>query len=301
LGPWADNRGQFQAELNIPVFSASFFCRLPSILLSHRPIGIVHSSTHPTNARSLAESAAGWKHGASQDNNVKFAILADIHANLEALQAVLEHARQQGCTQYAFLGDFVGYCADPKACVEIVRSMNAPCVKGNHDEYCGATDGPLEAFNPNAAKFVEWTRKQLAPDERQWLHNLPYVLQVENFTIVHATLDGPQRWGYVFDKLAAARSLASQGTELCFFGHTHVPVAFILDTTVRGGTYTKLKIERGKRYFVNSGAVGQPRDNNPRAAYVTYDLQSAMVELHRVDYDFATTQRKIKEAGLAGL
>lgn len=228
---------------------------------------------------------------------MKFALIADIHANLEDFQAVLEHARQQSCTNYAFLGDFVGYCADPKACIDIVRGMKAPCVKGNHDEYC-ASHGSLDGFNPKAAKVVEWTRTQLTSDDRQWLHDLPYVLRVENFTIVHATLDNPQRWGYVFDHLAAASSLAYQNTGICFFGHTHVPVAFVRDTMVRGGTFTKFRLERGKQYFVNVGAVGQPRDNNPKAAYVTYDMDGSIIELHRVTYDIAAAQRKIRDAGL---
>lgn len=227
---------------------------------------------------------------------MKFAIIADIHANLEAFQAVLDDSKQQRCSHYAFLGDFVGYCADPKACLDIVRAMNAPCVKGNHDEYC-ATDVPLDGVNEKAAKAVEWTRKQLTDDDRQWLQNLPYVREVENFTIVHATLDSPERWGYVFDKLAAAASLTHQNTRVCFFGHTHVPVAFVRDTMVRGGTYTKLKVEPGKQYFVNVGAVGQPRDNNPKAAYVIYNLDERMIELRRVAYDIAATQRKIQEAG----
>ena len=230
---------------------------------------------------------------------MKFAILADIHANLEALQAVLEHAKHQRCTHYAFLGDLVGYCADPKACVDIVRAMEAPCVKGNHDEYC-ASELPLDGINRKAAKAVVWTRNQLTVGDRRWLSDLPYVLQVENFSLVHATLHDPQRWGYVYDRVAAAQSLAWQNTDLCFFGHTHVPVAFVRDTSVRGGTYTKLRIEQGKRYLVNVGAVGQPRDNNPDAAYVTYDLHEAAVELHRVPYDIATARRKIKEAGLHG-
>jgi len=225
---------------------------------------------------------------------MKFAIIADVHANLEAFQAVLEHAKEQKCTHYAFLGDFVGYCADPKACIDIVRAMDAPCVKGNHDEYC-ATNLPLDGFNPKAAQLVQWTRNQLTADDRQWLQNLPYVQRVENFTVVHATLDGPQRWGYVFDTLAAGASLAYQETILCFFGHTHVPVAFTRDTMIRGGTYTKLRIEPGKQYFVNVGSVGQPRDNNPKAAYACYDLDEAMVELHRIPYDIATAQRKIRE------
>jgi len=228
---------------------------------------------------------------------MKFAIIADVHANLEAFKAVLEDSKQQECSHYAFLGDFVGYCADPKACIDIVRAMNAPCVKGNHDEYC-STDLPLNGFNPKAAKAVQWTREQLTEEDRRWLHSLGYVRTIENFTIVHATLDGPERWGYVFDKLAAAASFAQQSTKVCFFGHTHVPFAFIMDTVVRGGTFTKFKIESGKRYFVNVGAVGQPRDNNPKGAYVIYDMDEGTVELRRVSYDIATTQRKIRDAGL---
>jgi diadenosine tetraphosphatase ApaH/serine/threonine PP2A family protein phosphatase len=115
---------------------------------------------------------------------------------------------------------------------------------------------------------------------------------VGNFTIVHATLDAPQRWGYVFDKLAAAASFPYQNTQICFFGHTHVPVAFMRDTVVRGGTYSKFKIDPAKKYFVNVGAVGQPRDNNPKAAYVVYDADAGTIELRRLEYDIATTQKK---------
>jgi predicted phosphodiesterase len=228
---------------------------------------------------------------------MKFAVLADIHANLEAFQAVLADAKTQKCTHHAFLGDFVGYCADPKACLDIVRAMNAPCVKGNHDAYC-ATNLHPNGFNSSAAEAIEWARTQLTEDDRQWLDSLPYVRTVEGFTIVHATLDCPEQWGYVFDKLAAAASLNHQHTRVCFFGHTHVPVAFTRDTVVRGGSYTKFRVEGGKDYFVNPGAVGQPRDNDPRAAYVVYDMDNGSVELRRVPYDLAATQRKIREVGL---
>jgi predicted phosphodiesterase len=229
---------------------------------------------------------------------MKFAVMADVHANLEALQAVLVDSKQQGCTHYAFLGDFVGYCADPKACLDIVRAMIAPCVKGNHDEYC-STDLPLEEFNPPAAKVVQWTRNQLSEDHRKWLRELPYVRTVKDFTIVHATLDHSESWGYVFDKLAAATSLARQETPVCFFGHTHVPLAFVRDSLVRGGTYTHFKVQPGKQYFVNPGAVGQPRDGDPKAAYVIYDMGKQAIELRRVAYDVATTQRKVRDAGLS--
>src|SRR5258708_6681325 len=153
---------------------------------------------------------------------MKFAVIADVHANLEAFQAVLGDSKEQRCTHHVFLGDFVGYCADPKACIDIVRAMNAPCVKGNHDDYC-STDLIFDGFTPSAARRVQWTRQHLTEDDRRWLHNLPYVRSVEDFTIVHATLEGPEQWGYVFDKLAAAASMTYQKTQVCFFGHTHVP------------------------------------------------------------------------------
>src|SRR5215467_15868833 len=197
---------------------------------------------------------------------MKFAIIADIHANLEE-------------------------------CLDIVRSMGMPCVKGNHDEYCSAEVG-LEGFNPAAAEAVEWTRQQLSEDDRNWLRDLKYIRMVTSFSIVHATLDGPQRWGYVFDKLAAAASFTYQNTAVCFFGHTHVPVAFMRDSVVRGGTYSKFKVEPGKKYFVNVGAVGQPRDNNPKAAYVVYDVDEGTIELRRLEYDIPKAQKKILEAGL---
>ena len=228
---------------------------------------------------------------------MKYAILADIHANLEALHAVLVDAKLQGCTRYVCLGDIVGYNADPKECLDIVRGMEMPCVKGNHDDYCSA-DHPLDGFNPKAATMVNWTRWQLKADDRGWLRELPLVAEIDGFTIVHATLDGPARWGYVFDKHAAAASFSYQSTPVCFYGHTHVPVAFMRDSMVRGGTYSKFRIEAGKQYFINPGAVGQPRDGNPKAAYVVYDRNDQTVELRRVDYDIPGALAKIKAAGL---
>ena len=228
---------------------------------------------------------------------MKFAILADIHANLEALEAVLADAKAQQATHYACLGDVVGYCANPKQCLDVIRRMGMPCVKGNHDEYC-SSDEALTGFNPHAAQAVEWTRNQLTPDDRKWLRDLKYMRLVANFSIVHATLDGPQRWGYVFDKLAAAASFTYQNTALCFFGHTHVPVAFIRDSVVRGGTYSKFRLEPGKKYFVNVGSVGQSRDGVARATYAIHDMVEGTIELRRLEYDMAKTQEKILAAGL---
>jgi predicted phosphodiesterase len=231
---------------------------------------------------------------------MKYAVIADIHGNLEALEVVLADAREQKCTHYCCVGDVVGYGANPKECLDIVRGMNIPVVKGNHDEYC-STEEDLEGFNPHAAEAVVWTRKQLTDDDRRWLRELKYVRLVASFSMVHATLDQPERWGYVFDKLMAAASFTYQNTSVCFFGHTHVPVAFIRDAMVRGGTYSKFKVEPGRKYFVNVGSVGQPRDGEWRAAYCIYHIESAVVEQRRVKYDLETAQKKIIDAGLPRL
>jgi len=228
---------------------------------------------------------------------MRYAVIADIHANLEALEVVLADTKEQKCTHYCCVGDVVGYNANPKECLDIIRTMGMPVVKGNHDEYCSSEED-LEGFNTHAAEAVNWTRKQLSKEDRQWLRDLKYVRLVASFSMVHATLDGPQRWGYVFDKLAAAASFTYQNTAVCFFGHTHVPVAFVRDSMVRGGTYSKFRVEPGKKYFVNVGAVGQPRDGNPKAGYVIYDLNEGSIELRRLDYDIPRAQKKILEAGL---
>ena len=228
---------------------------------------------------------------------MRYAVIADIHANLEALEVVLNDAKEQKCTHYCCVGDVVGYIANPKECLDIVRSMGMPTVKGNHDEYCSSEED-LEGFNPHAAEAVNWTRKQLSMEDRKWLRELKYIRLVASFTLVHATLDGPQRWGYVFDKLAAAASFTYQNTGVCFFGHTHVPLAFVRDSMVRGGTYSKFRVEPGKKYFVNVCAVGQPRDGNPKSGYVVYDLDEQTIELRRLDYDIPKAQKKIMEAGL---
>ncbi len=228
---------------------------------------------------------------------MRYAIIADVHANLEAFEVVLQDIKEQKCTHYACLGDVVGYNANPKECLDMVRNMNIPVVKGNHDEYCSG-EGTLDGFNPHAAEAINWTRRQLTKEDRQWLRELKYMRLVASFSIVHATLDGPQRWGYVFDRLAAAASFTYQNTAVCFFGHTHVPMAFIRDSVVRGGTYSKFKVESGRKYFVNVGSIGQPRDGNPKAAYVVYDMDEQSIELRRLDYDIPKAQKKILDAGL---
>lgn len=230
---------------------------------------------------------------------MKYALLGDIHSNLEALQVVLEDAEKQGVTKYACLGDVVGYNANPVECLEIVRKLNCACVRGNHDHYCSHAEN-LDGFHPLAADVVDWTRKQLSEDQQEFLRALRFVSSVETFTIVHSTLDAPEMWGYVFDKLEAEANFNYQTTTLCFYGHTHVPLAFEKSDAIRFGLYTRIRIGLGKKYFINVGSVGQPRDGDPRAAYVIYDMVNNIVELRRLPYDIQKTQKKILDAGLPG-
>src|ERR1700686_1889174 len=228
---------------------------------------------------------------------MRFAILSDIHANLEALEAVLEDARERKCTHFVCLGDVVGYNANPHECVERMRKMDCPIVKGNHDEQASLIESSRD-FNELAEQAMAWTRGNLTADDKEWLRGLPLQRQVGDFTIVPATLDTPEQWGYVFNNLDAAASFTYQHTPVCFFGHTHVPMAFIRDDGVRRVKIEQLRIEPGKKYFINVGSVGQPRDGNWRAAYCIYDIDTNLVELLRVKYDLATAQKKISKAGL---
>lgn len=228
---------------------------------------------------------------------MRFAIFGDIHANLEALQTVLTDAEQNRCSHFVCLGDVVGYNANPHECVEVVRGLECPIVKGNHDEQASAT-GDLDGFNALAEEAMEWTRAQLTADDRQWLTDLRLVRQVRDFTIVHATLDTPERWAYVFNQLDAAASFNYQHTSVCFYGHTHAPRAYVRDNSVRAVPFDRLVIEEGKKYFLNVGSVGQPRDGDWRASYCIYDVRERTAELRRLEYDIYTTQEKIIEAGL---
>ena len=229
---------------------------------------------------------------------MRFAILSDIHANLEALEAVMADARERRCTHFVCLGDVVGYNANPRECIERVRELDCPVVKGNHDEEA-TLSASSERFNELAERAIQWTRDNLTDQDKEWLRILALQKQVHGFTIVHATLDTPGQWSYVFNTLDAAASFTYQRTAVCFFGHTHVPIVFIRGQSgVRQERKEHIRIEAGRKYFINVGSVGQPRDGNWRAAYCIYDIQSNLVELLRVKYDLATAQKKIAKAGL---
>ncbi|HEY2712006.1 MAG TPA: metallophosphoesterase family protein [Chthoniobacterales bacterium] len=230
---------------------------------------------------------------------MRFAVLSDIHSNLEALDAVLADARAQACTQFVCLGDVVGYNANPSECVQRIRELDCPVVKGNHDEQASIA-ASTEDFNALAEAAISWTRGHLSVDDRAWLADLRFTKQVHDFTIVHATLDSPGNWGYVFNDVDAIASFTYQQTALCFFGHTHWPTAFADDGRVHRLMPGEIALAPGFKYFLNPGSIGQPRDGDWRAAYSIYDVEHNVVEQRRVRYDLATTQRKVREAGLPG-
>lgn len=231
---------------------------------------------------------------------MRFAIISDLHANLEATEAVMHDARANNCTDFICLGDIVGYNANPHECVEIVRALACPTVKGNHDEQASLTRSSRD-FNELAEHAISWTRAHLTEDDKHWLSELRLTQQVCDFTIVHATLDTPAEWGYVFNNLDAMASFTYQHTTVCFFGHTHVASAFVRDDRITRLKSEQLTIAPGKKYFINTGSVGQPRDGDPRAAYCIYDTEKAVVEQRRLKYDLPAAQRKIIQAGLPRL
>jgi predicted phosphodiesterase len=231
---------------------------------------------------------------------MRFAVFSDIHSNLEALEAVLNDADQQKCTHYVCLGDVVGYNANPHECVERVRELDCPIVKGNHDEQASLPESSGD-FNPLAEHAMQWTRDNLTDEDKDWLRDLRLERQVRDFTIVHATLDTPSQWGYVFNILDAAASFTYQHTTVCFFGHTHVPMAFVRNGGVSRLKTDRLTIDATKKYFINTGSVGQPRDANWRAAYCVYDVDRNLIEQRRVSYKLTLAQQKIIKSGLSPL
>jgi predicted phosphodiesterase len=223
---------------------------------------------------------------------MRIALFGDIHANFEALEAVLADAENQGCDSYICLGDIVGYNAEPARCLERIRRMGCPVVKGNHDEDASGTHS-LEQMNPVAASALLWTRRAIDEEERTWLRRLRMVRQVEDFTVVHSTLDQPTNWNYVTNKFDAMSNFSYQFTQVCFHGHTHVPRVFVKDRRVHEEPPELVVIEDGAKYFINAGSVGQPRDGDWRASYVIYDMSENKVVFRRIEYDLATAQKKI--------
>ena len=231
--------------------------------------------------------------------NRRYAILGDIHANLEALLAVIQDARDQSVTDFVCVGDVVGYNAEPVACIRLVRDeLDCPTVRGNHDHYCSHDEEELGDFQPLAASAIAWTRRQLSEQDALWLKALPLTKAISGFALVHSTLDVPERWGYVFDQLDAESHFTYQRTAVCFHGHTHIPLVFEKRHEVVRWQPEEIRIATGVKYFINTGSVGQPRDGDPRSSYVIYSTDTRTITFRRVEYDVATAMAKNRQAGL---
>ena len=227
-----------------------------------------------------------------------YAILGDIHANFDALEVVLDDCRAQGVTDYLCTGDVVGYNAEPHACLERVRALKCPIVMGNHDHYVSSQQN-LDDFNPHAAAVIEWTRQQLSGEEIEFLRSLPFTHTAMGVSLVHATMDHPADFGYVFDHLQAEAHFFHQTAPLCFHGHTHCPMIYEKQiSAVYRIDPQDFKLPIGRKYFINVGSVGQPRDGDPRASYVLYSPKTREIRFRRLEYDVAAAQAKVRAAGL---
>lgn len=230
---------------------------------------------------------------------MRYCVFSDVHGNLEAFEAVLASFAEERINEYFFLGDAVGYGADPYACItELMLLKPQVLIAGNH-EFGVLELLDIKDFNEYAGVAIEWTKNRLRGQGLDYLESFSLSSEYKNFTLVHGSLDEPEKFNYILDNDAAGVSLELSNTQLCFVGHTHEPGAYFMKN--REVVFTegpKIPIEAFKKYIINAGSVGQPRDGDPRASYVIYDDFDYTVEIKRVSYDIATAQKKILKAGL---
>ncbi len=229
---------------------------------------------------------------------MKYAVLSDIHSNREALEAVLKRLQDYSPDKFLCLGDIVGYGPDPSFCLETVRSLDPEAVRGNHDAgACGQAD--LSLFNENAREAALWTEKILNSAEKEYLSSLPLVKIQNGITLVHSSLQSPEKWYYIISAGDAGASFRRLENRIGFFGHSHVPVILKeTDGEIIPSYDFRVELETGARYLINIGSVGQPRDRDPRASAGLYDSEAETVEIIRVEYPYQKTREKIISAGL---
>lgn len=227
-----------------------------------------------------------------------YAIISDIHGNLEALETVIADAEKRKAERIICLGDIVGYGANPKECIEKVKSFHDVVCAGNHD-HAATNQTDTSYFNLYARKAVTWTSAQLTRQDMSYIRSFPYVFEEEDFTAVHANLIKPEQWGYIFDDFDAVPNFVAMKKNLCFIGHSHVPLAFEKGEDIRPYyNLREMEIKEDHKYIFNVGSVGQPRDADPRASYCLLDTAAMTVEWRRLNYDIVSAQKKIIEAGL---
>ncbi len=238
---------------------------------------------------------------------MKLALLADIHANIQALDVCIEHARAQGAQQFAVLGDLVGYGADPVAVVQRIQALHADgalVIKGNHDAMVANPPASVASVGESTA---QWTRDQLGDSERYFLQQLPLQQSFGNFLLVHGSADDPQRWRYVTDERSAAASLdaCAQMPEIryVFVGHVHLQTLYYRGSGTGLMRFTPtagvaVPVPRHRHWLATIGSVGQPRDGNPQAMYAIFDTERLQLTFHRVSYDYPAAAAAIRRAGL---
>jgi predicted phosphodiesterase len=235
---------------------------------------------------------------------MRYAIIADIHANLAALTAVLDDIKHRGGTDEIWcLGDIVGYGPEPRECLAIVRQTAKICIAGNHDWAVvgGKNEVNISEFNPDAASADQWTMQQLSGDDMEYLSNLPRIAEKGHFTMAHGSPREPIR-EYLLSAGAARENLAYFKTRFCLVGHSHQPVVFHFDENGEVSVRyflpdNPVATDKG-RLIINPGSVGQPRDSNPNAAYAIFDSEQQMIRLYRTPYDIHATQEKMQAHGL---
>ncbi len=231
---------------------------------------------------------------------MRLGVLSDIHANLEALDAILASGTQRGVETWACLGDTVGYGADPSTCLQKVQNECTVVLLGNHDAAVSGQIG-LDFFNPYARRAAEWTAEQLSAAERHYLASLPLVHINAAAHFVHAEPSQPQAWGYISDIWDAGEAMAATEATCCFVGHSHA--AFICGLhdgapSLCAAQVGRVQQREGQRYLTNVGSVGQPRDGDWRACFAIWNQEQNTLELVRCSYDVERTQKKIRDAGL---
>jgi len=232
---------------------------------------------------------------------MRYAILADIHSNLAAFQAVLQDLERRGGVEEIWcLGDIVGYGPDPTECIKLLRQHRHLCIAGNHD---WSAIGKIDTtdFNPDAAAASHWTARQLSPEDIDYLHNLPLILVRDDFTLAHGSPREPI-WEYILSTESAKANFAYFDTRFCIVGHSHVPLIFELDQNdfcrLRQLPSELLLGQEKNRLIINFGGVGQPRDGDPRASYAIFDNSEGIIYHYRIEYDISLTQGKMTKAGL---
>jgi predicted phosphodiesterase len=230
---------------------------------------------------------------------MKIALISDIHSNLEAFQAVMASFAGHDIEKVMFLGDIVGYGANPNECIDLLQGVADCYIAGNHD-YAVVDKTDISYFNPYAQEAVLWTQEVLTRENALFLSSLPLADALYDFMIVHSTPLHPELWDYVVYVSDAQIGFSNFAQQLCFIGHSHHPGIFVQDRAGRISAEERvtMNFKESNRYIINIGSVGQPRDGNPLSSYGLYDTETNEYRLIRVEYNIALTQQKILAAGL---